>query len=50
MVFDKATQQLYLPTADFETPKPNQKGRPPMIPGTFKILVVGKEKTEKSKE
>jgi YVTN family beta-propeller protein len=36
---DVSTHILYLPTADFGTPATGQT-RPPMIPGTFKVLVV----------
>ncbi|MCC7401023.1 MAG: YncE family protein [Chitinophagaceae bacterium] len=39
---DPLTHLVYLPTADFEAPDPNQpKQRPKMIPGTFQVLVVG---------
>ena len=37
---DSSTGKIYLPTADFETPKPGATGRPKAEPGTFKILVV----------
>ncbi len=40
IVLDQQTHIIYLPTADFEAPVPNQKGRPKMIPGTFQVLVV----------
>lgn len=42
ITLDKKSHLLYLPTADFETPDPNQKGRPKMIPGTFQVLVIGR--------
>lgn len=42
IAIDKNTGVLYLPTADFETSKP-QSGRPKMIPGTFQVLVVKKQ-------
>ena len=42
IALDKATGRLYLPTADFETMQPGEKGRPKMKAGTFQILVVGK--------
>ncbi len=37
---DAETGKIYLPTADFEDPKPGVSGRPKARPGTFKILVV----------
>ncbi len=36
---DVKTNTVYLPTADFGTPAAGQT-RPPMIPGTFQVLVV----------
>lgn len=36
---DVSTHIIYLPTADFGTPA-TEGTRPPMIPGTFKVLVV----------
>ena len=39
---DAKTGKLYLPTADFEQPKPGET-RHPVIPGTFRILVVGEK-------
>ena len=36
---DNSTGNIYLPTADFGTATGTNK-RPPMIPGTFKVLVV----------
>ncbi len=42
IALDKATGLLYLPTADFETMQPGEKGRPKMKAGTFQVLVVGK--------
>ena len=36
---DEGTHSIYLPTADFGTPVNGEK-RPPMIPGTFQVLVV----------
>lgn len=39
---DEQTHMIYLPTADFEQPDPNNpKARPKMIPGTFQVLVIG---------
>jgi YVTN family beta-propeller protein len=43
ITLDKITHMLYLPTAEFEAADPNQKGRPKMKPGTFQVLVVGKQ-------
>jgi DNA-binding beta-propeller fold protein YncE len=40
MDIDTKTHTIYLPTADFEDPKPGATGRPAPKPGTFKILVV----------
>jgi hypothetical protein len=42
MGVDQATHKIYLPTADFEEVKPGATGRPKMIPGTFKIIVVAR--------
>jgi len=36
---DVSTHTIYLPTADFGKPVAGQT-RPPVIPGTFKVLVV----------
>jgi DNA-binding beta-propeller fold protein YncE len=38
---DEATGQIYLPTAKYG-PAPAGGGRPPMIPGSFEVLVVGR--------
>lgn len=40
MGLDRATHQIFLPTAEFEA---GTGGRPRMKPGTFEILVVGRE-------
>ncbi len=40
MGVDLSTHRLYLPTAEFETPKPGATGRPKARPGTFMIVVV----------
>lgn len=37
---DGSTHRIYLPTADFGAPVAGQR-RPPMVPGTFQVLVVG---------
>jgi DNA-binding beta-propeller fold protein YncE len=42
MTYDGTTQQIYLPTAEFEPAKPNS--RPAAKPGTFMIVVVGQKK------
>jgi hypothetical protein len=45
MALDEKTHRLYLATAQFGPPReaaPGQpRARPPMVPGSFKILVVG---------
>jgi hypothetical protein len=38
---DAGTHKAYLPTAEFEEPKPGVTGRPTAKPGTFMIVVVG---------
>ncbi len=43
MTVDLMTHTVYLPTANFGTPAPGQR-RPPMIPGSFQVLVVKKLK------
>ncbi|MGH7990218.1 MAG: YncE family protein [Limisphaerales bacterium] len=49
MALDPATHKIYLATAKFGAqPEPangERRRRPPMIPGTFKILVYGMDKT-----
>jgi hypothetical protein len=40
MGIDPTTHRIYLPTAEFEDPKPGATGRPAMKPGTFMIVVV----------
>lgn len=40
LAIDERTHLVYLPAADYE-PSTNAKERPQMIPGSFKILVVG---------
>jgi hypothetical protein len=42
MGVDPATHRIYLPTAEFEEPKPGATGRPAMKPGTFMIVVVAR--------
>ncbi len=39
LAVDPATNTVYLPTADFGAPVAGQR-RPPMIPGSFQVLVV----------
>jgi len=40
LAVDEKTHKVYLPTADFGPPVAGEK-RPPMIPGTFQVLMVG---------
>jgi DNA-binding beta-propeller fold protein YncE len=40
MGIDPTTHKIYLPTAEFEEPKPGATGRPVPKPGTFMIVVV----------
>ena len=40
MGVDPTTHTIYLPTSEFEEPKPGSNGRPAMKPGTFMIVVV----------
>jgi hypothetical protein len=40
MDVDPGTHKAYLPTAEFEEPKPGATGRPTTKPGTFMIVVV----------
>ena len=46
MAYDPATDRIYLVTAQFgprPAPTPeNPRGRPPMIPGSFTVIVVGR--------
>jgi hypothetical protein len=42
MGLDPTAGKIYLPTAEFEAPKPGAKRGPPMKPGTFMILVVAR--------
>lgn len=39
---DPSSGKIYLPTSDFEEPKPGATGRPKAKPGSFKILVVSR--------
>ncbi len=41
LAVDEKTHKVYLPTADFGAAAAGEK-RPPMVPGTFQVLVVGK--------
>jgi hypothetical protein len=46
MAYDAATDRIYLVTADFG-PRPaataeNPHPRPPMVPGSFEVIVVGR--------
>ena len=40
LVFDKSSQSIFLPTADFEPVSDTSKARPKMVAGTFQVLVV----------
>ncbi|HEX3373643.1 MAG TPA: YncE family protein, partial [Edaphobacter sp.] len=42
MGIDTTTHTIYLPTAEFEDPKPGATGRPVPKPGTFMIVVVAR--------
>jgi hypothetical protein len=42
MGVDPTTHKIYLPTAEFEEPKPGATGRPAMKAGTFMIVVVAR--------
>ena len=42
MGVDPTTHRIYLPTAEFEEPKPGASSRPAVKPGTFMILVVAR--------
>ncbi|WP_372785468.1 YncE family protein [Phenylobacterium sp.] len=41
IAIDPRSGRLYLPAAEFG-PRPASGGRPPMVPGSFQVLVVGK--------
>jgi YVTN family beta-propeller protein len=47
MALDPATHKIYLASAKFEAPaeppKPGQRPRPKMVPGSFKVLVYGRD-------
>lgn len=42
MDIDPETHKIYLPTAEFEEPKPGATGRPAAKPGTFMVVVVAR--------
>ena len=42
LAVDEKTHKIYLPAADLETPVKGQK-RPNAVPGTFQVLVIGKQ-------
>ena len=44
MGIDPTTHTIYLPTAEHETSETPAKGQPTVRPGTFKVLVVSREK------
>ncbi len=43
MDIDAGAHKVYLPTAEFEEQKPGETGRPKAKPGTFMIVVVGRQ-------
>jgi DNA-binding beta-propeller fold protein YncE len=43
MAFDSGTKNIFLPIADFETVTPAGAKRPPLKPGSFGVLIVGKQ-------
>jgi DNA-binding beta-propeller fold protein YncE len=43
MAVDPTSHRIYLPTAEFEEPKPGSAGRAQMKPGTFKLIVVARD-------
>lgn len=42
LAVDETTHAVYLPAAEFEATTPAGARRPPMVPGTFQVLVVEK--------
>lgn len=42
MDVDPTTHTIYLPTAEFEEPKPGATGRPAIKPGTFMVVAVAR--------
>ncbi len=42
LAVDETTHTVYLPAADFEATTPAGARRPPMVPGSFQVLVVKK--------
>src|SRR5258708_2598103 len=45
MGLDPTTNRIYLPTAEFEEPKPGSGGRAAVKPGTFMIIAVAPQAT-----
>lgn len=43
MDIDTSRHKIFLPTAEFEQPKPGATGRPSAKPGTFMVVVVGRK-------
>src|SRR6185312_6619082 len=43
MDIDTSRHKIFLPTAEFEQPKPGATGRPAAKPGTFMVVVVGRK-------
>jgi hypothetical protein len=44
MGVDAITHEIFLPSAEYGEAKPGATGRPKMIAGTFKIVVVARHK------
>ena len=42
MTVDEKTHKIYLLAAEYGTQPSGQKGRPPVVPDSFHVLVVGK--------
>jgi hypothetical protein len=49
MTLDPTTHRIYLPAAKFGPPVAGQR-RPPMIPGTLRVLVYGMEPAPEQKQ
>ncbi len=46
MGMDRGTHKIYMPTAEFEEPKPGATGRPKALPDTFMVVQVGQKAGE----
>jgi hypothetical protein len=42
ITFDSRTQHLFTMTQEFGPTQPGQRGRGPVVPGSFTILMIGK--------